>query len=1396
MTSVTIPAGVTFINDYAFNNRPSSLVLNVVEGSYAESFAQSKGITYTSTRLYDYTVSGNYTTITHYNGTQANVCIPETLDNCPVIVIGESAFSGNNSVRNVIFPDTVTSIGSCAFSGCTNLESIRILRPVQSISENAFSGCTNLIIFGKKGSYAETYADSQDIPFTLYSIILYSGACGTNCQYTIDDDWCMRIWGTGTTTGGYYTGLNNQLNQVNSVVIEEGVTGIAGNAFYNDFTLLREISIPQSVVSIGNYAFYKCSNLTSISLPDNLESVGTNPFLSCPAVRYASLDSKGAKTLSKADLTFRVSGTESDIRYIFADDEVTGLELVSCNCTDSSFVIPDYVTRISSNAFQGCDNLTCLTIPGSVAEIDSFSLSRCVNLDTVILQDGITTILPGAFQNCANLTNISIPDTVISIGNSAFYGCSSLSEIILPANVSETPNSFSNCSAVLYASLNSITARTLSENNYAFRVPDTDCDVKYTTYYGGETGIELISFNTEIDSLVIPDFVTHLKYYVFSDPGNVKSVTFPATNLYFSSTSDLSNLEELHCVSCDSSAYSTFINSSSLKDKVILDNPHTLVTIDEIPATCTQAGSTEGTKCTKCRRIMSGCETIPKLAHTVVVDAAVPATDTEPGLTEGSHCSVCNTVIVAQQQLAPLWDIEIVNNTVSIVKYNGSLSNVSIPSSINEKNVTEIRDGAFASSSCPIRIYIPKTVTAIGYTAFARKTTIYCHRFSEADYWADEVGYSKVYTDNAASGDFYIVQAPAEFRLECGNSRQLAATVWPITGAEQMIWTSSNPDVVSVENDTVTALRPGCATITLQVGANTASLEVTAYAYPSEFNLSENDAYAVTGIPFSLSVEEVVPEGAEIEITWSTSDSRIVEVDQSGTVTPKRIGSATVHATSQNGVVRDCTVTVCYPVDSVTFATSNYAINTQEEVQVAASVQTDDCTYQNRLVIFSSSDELVATVNRNGIVTGHNKGTAEITATAVNDPTVRATTMVTINCPDHVSEIYSPAVEPTCEEDGATVGLYCPYCGLIIQGPAIVPALGHNYNLVEEAPADVGRSGYLLYECANCRGYYYDTLEPLQAGYQLIGKKWKPYMAFKPPLLNVDVFDKSLWPSGYQDMYLEFTADGKCTYRIVNTRGSLVYGTSTWSLNNKDLYIPSLNTSIGLSSSSQTGLAEMSGIINIMFFTNSKSYFVYFSPDGERLTADNSPYLGTWRADHIIRPATGLRVSSEHWPSINATTIVIKEDNTLTINGNEGTWACSYTDHAFYVDGEQNILQFNDMGQMVFWLGDGDFLILTRNNTGKLSPRKMILPSGLKTIDEDAFEYTAAQEIVIPKGCKTIKSKAFAHSKSLYFVLIPSSVSLIADDAFEGCNITICAAENSYAWRWAQDHHFTVIQPE
>jgi hypothetical protein len=223
----------------------------------------------------------------------------------------------------------VTSIGEDAFWGCTGLQSINV-----DASNTAYSSADGVLYNNDKTTLVTYPAGKMGNPFTIPNSV-------TDIGYGAFED-CINL---------------------TSVTFQE----------------------TSKVISIGDYAFYGCTGLTSITIPNSVTSIGKGAFEDC-----------------------------------------IGL---------TSITIPDSVTSIGDEAFSGCTNLTSITIPDGVTDIGYGAFSGCTGLTSITIPDGVTSIGDYAFNRCTGLTSITIPNSVTSIGPGAFYGCTGLTSITIGAGV-------------------------------------------------------------------------------------------------------------------------------------------------------------------------------------------------------------------------------------------------------------------------------------------------------------------------------------------------------------------------------------------------------------------------------------------------------------------------------------------------------------------------------------------------------------------------------------------------------------------------------------------------------------------------------------------------------------------------------------------------------------------------------------------------------------------------------------------------------------------------------------------------------------------------------------------------------------------------------------------------
>lgn len=203
---------------------------------------------------------------------------------------------------------------------------------------------------------------------------------------------CIFISGINQTG---YSFQNNR--NINFILLDSTVKEIIGENDKGSFkgcSSLVQISIPSSVIKIGNNAFYKCSSLTQISIPSSVTSVCIGAFEGCTSLKQVS------------------------------------------------FVIPSLVSSIDEYSFRGCSSLIQITIPQSVTSIGIGAFDGCTSLTQISIPSFITSIGLGAFCGCSSLTQISFenPSFLISIGDYAFNGCSALTKISIPSSVIEIGN--------------------------------------------------------------------------------------------------------------------------------------------------------------------------------------------------------------------------------------------------------------------------------------------------------------------------------------------------------------------------------------------------------------------------------------------------------------------------------------------------------------------------------------------------------------------------------------------------------------------------------------------------------------------------------------------------------------------------------------------------------------------------------------------------------------------------------------------------------------------------------------------------------------------------------------------------------------------------------------------
>lgn len=295
---------------------------------------------------------------------------------------------------------------------------------------------------------------------------------------------------------------------------DKPVTVIWANAF-NGYTSLKSITIPESVTSIGDDAFYDTAYYNN---EENWEN----------GVLYIGTHLIRAKTSINGTYTIK-DGTKCIANRAFYECE---------NLT--SITMPESVTTMGSGVFWKCKKLENVVLSSNLTSIESRTFYQCDSLLNIIIPDSVTLIGSSAFEYCKKLETVQMGNGVATIGSKAFCECNSLTSIEIPNSV-ETIESeaFGNCYNLarldIGTGLRSLNGRVF---NYCLALKDvyiTDiaawCDISFLGSYSSplSCATNLYLNNELITQLVIPETVTMINAYAFSNCQTITSVIIPSS---------------------------------------------------------------------------------------------------------------------------------------------------------------------------------------------------------------------------------------------------------------------------------------------------------------------------------------------------------------------------------------------------------------------------------------------------------------------------------------------------------------------------------------------------------------------------------------------------------------------------------------------------------------------------------------------------------------------------------------------------------------------------------------------------------------------------------------------------------------------------------------------------
>lgn len=700
------------------------------------------------------------------------------------------------------------------------------------------------------------------------------------------------------------------------------ITGYKGSSVNVNFPSYIEGCKVTGINNDDESVFKNNKNIKSVTIPDTVTRLGSYVFKDCIS-------------LENVDFGHGLKNLGDDIYYSWAFENCQSLKEIT---------IPEQMEYIRGNPFEGCVNLTTINlraqsiddfgflkelpsleninIGSTVESLPSESFLGMRTIKNVTFENGIRMIPNKCFYGCTGIENITLPSGLLSIGESAFGNCFNMKAVNIPDSVNLIDESaFKGCKSLVSVRLNK-NLRTLS--NSAFE----DC-----------SSLRTVNFNSDLKAIGEKAFYNCSSLLVATLPSSVTTV----------GDSAFQNCSKLESAGLSNDMYeikdNLFYNCSSLKTISFPDN-------------ITKIGQESFYNCTSLESVNFG-------KNVTVI-----------GYKAFQKCSKLDNVVIP--------------------------SNIKTVGELSFDNCTNLEELTIQNGVANIDNYAFYNCLNLKYVKIPEKTELNEDGYSFGFYGNEESSYKvpdfviKGYYNTSAY--YYASSNGITFRdislpdvesikitdsnvvLGRGETYTLSKSVTPANVVATYSWSSSDNNVVTVDNNgKLIAKSVGSAIVKVKANnGKKAECSVTVKKQPDSITLSNNNIEINKGSSAYISAS--LPADTSSKIYWSSTNASVVTVDN-GTIIARGIGEATIIASTYNGKRATCNVKVVTHVKSLNLSDKSITLGNNEKYNLGREINPPEA---ESMCHWSSSNELVATVDQNGKVTAKSYGVTVITLESNN----------------------------------------------------------------------------------------------------------------------------------------------------------------------------------------------------------------------------------------------------------------------------------------------------------------------------------------------------------------------------------------------------------------------------